>query len=63
MEIPTSRGSGSNDRSSSIGTIRATAFPYRKIVIGVREDDTWQITPEKRALASFTFIVVGMVNS
>ena len=63
METPTRRGSGSKDRSSSIGTIRATAFPYRRMVIGIREAATCQITPEKRALASFTFIVVGINSS
>ena len=55
--------SGRIFRIRSIGTIRAMGRPYRKIVKETSPDSTSESIPEKLAFASFTLIVVGMIES
>ena len=55
--------SGRIFRVRSIGTTRAMGRPYRKIVKETTPDSTSESIPEKLAFASFTLIVVGMIES
>ena len=55
--------SGRIFRVCSIGTTRAMGRPYRMIVKETSPDSTSESIPEKLAFASFTLIVVGMIES
>ena len=50
-------------RDCSTGTTRAMGRPYRMIVKETTPDSTSESIPEKLAFASFTLIIVGMMES